>query len=396
MLCQKNALCKANLMKYRYRKMQAGSRAQAIVEFALVLPILLMMLVGVLEVGRLIYIYAVVTNASRDGSRYASAVGLDDSGLYNKFEYCKGIVDAAGRFAYFIPLTITIEYDTGPSGTVYDTCLPLTGADNVTISNGARVVVTVNTTYTPLVKLIPISPRNIESSSARTIIGIVELQSPPGGGTGSTSTPAFTDTPAGAPTETPTETPTPTNTATDGGPFITFTPTDTPTPTDPKAPTPTPTSTEAPTSTPTDTATPTATSTPTATPTAVLGCDSITTSDIYMDPGSPVISMTITNPHTSVTASSVHLTWNAATGGAGIDDTLTWTSTTLADVSWLVDNSSGSFTSTSPEPVTIPGNNAVSTITITFDQPYENPIPDETTITINLSTSGCSPITRTK
>jgi len=59
---------------YRTKKMP-GYRAQAIVEFAIVLPILMMLLVGILEVGRMIYTYAVVTNASRDAARSPDRLG---------------------------------------------------------------------------------------------------------------------------------------------------------------------------------------------------------------------------------------------------------------------------------------------------------------------------------
>src|SRR6266545_1170282 len=100
-------------MKVHYRNQKTlrsrAERAQAIVEFALVLPILMMMLVGIFEVGRLIYTYAAVNNASREAARYGSAIGLDDTGTYLKYRYCDGIKNAATRSAYFTPLTIDIS-----------------------------------------------------------------------------------------------------------------------------------------------------------------------------------------------------------------------------------------------------------------------------------------------
>src|SRR4030095_776329 len=44
-------------------------RAQAIVEFAIALPILMALLVGILEVGRMVFIYSAVNNASREAAR---------------------------------------------------------------------------------------------------------------------------------------------------------------------------------------------------------------------------------------------------------------------------------------------------------------------------------------
>ena len=105
-------------MKVHYRNQKTPGfrtqRAQAIVEFALVLPILMMMLVGIMEVGRLIYTYAAVNNASREAARYGSAIGFDDTGTHLKYQYCDGIKDRARRSAYFTPLTIHIYYDEGP------------------------------------------------------------------------------------------------------------------------------------------------------------------------------------------------------------------------------------------------------------------------------------------
>ena len=84
-------------MKIPFKKrIIQGTRAQAMVEFALVLMILMVVLVGILEVGRLLFIYAAVNNASREATRYASAIGLDDSGNA-KYQYCDGIRNMAQR-----------------------------------------------------------------------------------------------------------------------------------------------------------------------------------------------------------------------------------------------------------------------------------------------------------
>jgi len=44
-------------------------QGQSLVEFALVLPVLLIVLLGVLDLGRLYFAYVTVTNASREGAR---------------------------------------------------------------------------------------------------------------------------------------------------------------------------------------------------------------------------------------------------------------------------------------------------------------------------------------
>jgi len=386
-------------MKVRYRKQKTlGYRAQAIVEFAIVLPILMMLLVGIFEAGRMIFTYAAVNNASREAARFGSALGYDDAG-YHKYKDCEGIRNMARRSAYFTTLTIEITYDQGPSNSPFAWCdLLTTGEDNdFILTTNDRIGVKVTASYSPLIKLIPFPSRDFTATSYRTILGLVEVGESPSSGSGSgvgyTSTPTSAFAPSKTPTATATvPTNTPTKTATSGPLQPTFTPLPSSTPTIVLTSTNTATPTLTKTSTPTMTLTPT----PTSTPTAVSSCSSITASNISMNANSNVISMTITNPYTSVTVSSVQLIWNAATGANG-NKTLTLQSANLGSTFWSgLNNTSGNITLTPSSTLTIPGNNTTSTITFTFDKNYQNPIPNGTTITINLSTPGCSAITHTQ
>lgn len=47
-------------------------RGQALVELAIMLPILLIILLGVIDFGRVFYAYVTITNAAREGARYGS------------------------------------------------------------------------------------------------------------------------------------------------------------------------------------------------------------------------------------------------------------------------------------------------------------------------------------
>ena len=163
------------MMKKFFRKRRLpGTRAQAMVEFAIALPVLLMMLMGIMEVGRMAFIYALVVNSSRDAVRYASAVGRSDySGNPIKYNDCTGIIAVAKQSAYIVPITITaadISYDTGPGIPPFATC-----SSTVTVKSGNRVTVTVHATYSPIVKLLPISSRTFSATSSRTILGILKL-----------------------------------------------------------------------------------------------------------------------------------------------------------------------------------------------------------------------------
>jgi hypothetical protein len=48
---------------------------QGIVEFALVRPLLLVLMLGVIEFGRLLFFYSSTFTASREAARYGSAAG---------------------------------------------------------------------------------------------------------------------------------------------------------------------------------------------------------------------------------------------------------------------------------------------------------------------------------
>jgi len=64
-----------------FRKMRRLIRSeggQSTVEFAMVLPILLLLLMGIIEFGRIISSYMIINNLAREGARFA-AVGKTDS-----------------------------------------------------------------------------------------------------------------------------------------------------------------------------------------------------------------------------------------------------------------------------------------------------------------------------
>ncbi len=209
------------------------------VEFALVLPVLLLLLFGIIEVGRLFVVFISVYNASREAARYGSAAGDNASGI-PFYQDCDGIRDTALRVGFLAgidPANIDVRYDHGPNGEIPWGSLPTCPGD---VELGDRIAVQVSGEYQPLLPLVNFPPIPLTATGYRTIIKEVEiLGTPP-----PSPTYKYTRTPTLTKTPTPTDTPIP--------------PTNTPTvPTD--TPTNTPTT---PTSTPTDT--PTVTTTPSA------------------------------------------------------------------------------------------------------------------------------------
>ena len=161
-----------------------GFKAQAIVEFAIVLPLLLMVIIGILEVGRYVLIYSSATNASRNAVRYASAVGYDDNGL-TKYNYCDGIRNIARKSIFLVnPSLVTVQINyfdkTGAAAGQCDlfSTSPAAVKSSISVASGYRVKVVVTVPYKPMVKLIPIKERTITSASARTILGEIPLAYP--------------------------------------------------------------------------------------------------------------------------------------------------------------------------------------------------------------------------
>ncbi len=169
---------KRNSLIIPRRQKQPALRAQAMVEFAIALPVLLMLLVGLMEVSRMVFMYALVVNASRDAVRYASAIGRGDDGLF-KYNNCAVIKSVATTSAYIVPLSsISITYDQGPTDTsTHPVCDAPSGEDSdIEVDTGYRVTVEVKASYSPIVKLLPISSQTFTSKSSRTIMGIYDLK----------------------------------------------------------------------------------------------------------------------------------------------------------------------------------------------------------------------------
>jgi len=66
-----------NIFKRIIQRFHKKEEGQALVEFALVLPILLILLLGIFEFGNIFFSYLVIQNASRDAARYGTVAATD-------------------------------------------------------------------------------------------------------------------------------------------------------------------------------------------------------------------------------------------------------------------------------------------------------------------------------
>lgn len=159
-------------------------RGQGMLEFALMLPIILLLLMAVMDFGRMLFLYSQVSNAAREAARFGSVVGTDPANP--QYIDCSGIRDA-GEGTVALPLVnfdpatdIIIEYDDGQSVFAF-TCDDSPSEDD--LSRGDRVRVTINAEFlflTPMISAFT-SGFDVSFTSARTILrGGVRV--PPGVG----------------------------------------------------------------------------------------------------------------------------------------------------------------------------------------------------------------------
>ncbi|MBK8418938.1 TadE/TadG family type IV pilus assembly protein [Candidatus Villigracilis saccharophilus] len=158
--------------------------AQAMVEFALALPILLILVFGLMETGRLIFIYASTVSAAREAVRYGSAMGrnADNVPLYQDCEGIRRAAQTVGFINSFDDADIQITYDGGIDD---DTGaeIPLNPANPScgsfsSVKNGDRIKISVSTQWEPIVSIVPLEPFTITSTSERTIIASISISAP--------------------------------------------------------------------------------------------------------------------------------------------------------------------------------------------------------------------------
>ena len=111
-------------------KVQRREKGQSLVEFALILPLLLILLAGVIDVARLYYVYVVLTDAASEGVAYAAINPPSDPGdptdpdtseiRSRTLSACTGVGDGVESVAIDCPtcpdvasgdaITVTVSY----------------------------------------------------------------------------------------------------------------------------------------------------------------------------------------------------------------------------------------------------------------------------------------------
>ncbi|MEX2425780.1 MAG: TadE/TadG family type IV pilus assembly protein [Thermomicrobiaceae bacterium] len=129
---------------------QSRLRGQGIVEFALVLPIFLLLTLGTVELGWLVYSNHTLTNATREGARFAMVHGERSGDVANATTVNEVVVDRAGHLGGNIDSTLVSfspDAEPGSEVTVQSTYdyQPLVGmmvgVDPMTLTSETTVIV---------------------------------------------------------------------------------------------------------------------------------------------------------------------------------------------------------------------------------------------------------------
>jgi len=127
---------------YKLRKLHKNDEGQSLVEFALVLPVLLFIILGMIEFGWILNAEISMTSAAREGARIAIVTRINPDGkvqeaVENALEET-GIYDVKGEY-------VKLPFDT--------------------INNINNVVVTASGTIDPIVGLFLKGPQTIDAKA---------------------------------------------------------------------------------------------------------------------------------------------------------------------------------------------------------------------------------------
>jgi Flp pilus assembly protein TadG len=88
------------------RHLRAGSRGQTLSEFALVVPLVLLIFMGLFDLGRAVYAYTTISNAAREGARILIVDQSQAAGVYAAQTEAAGSAFALG----ITPASVSVTF----------------------------------------------------------------------------------------------------------------------------------------------------------------------------------------------------------------------------------------------------------------------------------------------
>ena len=131
----------------RLRPRWQSERGNELVELSLVGPLLFMLVFGIMEVGRAIWIYDTVAHLAREGARYAIVRGGESGRAASTADVDAHLQSlAAGMTGLAVTTTWTPDNEPGSVVQVrvdrpFDPIVPLVGLPPITLSSTSRMVI---------------------------------------------------------------------------------------------------------------------------------------------------------------------------------------------------------------------------------------------------------------
>ena len=198
--------------KFTYRSLpykghQSNQPGQALVEFALVLPILLVLVIGIMDFGRALFVYSEVSNAAREAVRYATVNPGDCEAIINRAKSMFSLPPSGP-----INVTVRLEKPSSDTGSFIEHEWCGEHDDEDEAETGDRIKINVSTTVSlwTLQMIAPLVGGTAPSNLPITYQAARSVVPPEGIATGPTTTPPPTRPGQPGATNTPTHTPTPT------------------------------------------------------------------------------------------------------------------------------------------------------------------------------------------
>ena len=148
------------------------------VEFAVIMPLLLLLIFGVFEFGRLVATQVALNTAAREGARFGTTIGdrnLDD---VPNFADCAEILDVSRQRAVMVTLDdadIDIFFDQGEGTAEYADCQGGPAPADDTVATGDRITVVISRPFNSSIPLIGglLNGITFEAEQSRTIFRAV-------------------------------------------------------------------------------------------------------------------------------------------------------------------------------------------------------------------------------
>ena len=165
-------------MSARHRS-RSGSRGQALAETALILPVFLLILMGIFDLGRAVFAYTAVGNAAREGARVATVNQIPTASECDESRPVEDPNNAhwaaiacavmAGSQAGVTTADVTVSY-AAPTGSSLK-CTNATNSEAASVQVGCMASVTVQTTWHAITPIIGsfIGPITLRSTSVMPI-----------------------------------------------------------------------------------------------------------------------------------------------------------------------------------------------------------------------------------